>query len=68
MTGQHDQQDEMLTGQLPNQSGYCLLTSHYFEPYRCKFIEFLFFKKGFTEQIIIFPGNEYFLVDSAPGI
>ena len=29
--GQHDWQDERLTGQLPNQSRQCPLTSHYFE-------------------------------------
>ena len=32
MTGQHDRQDERLTGQLPNQSGHCPLTGRYFEP------------------------------------
>ena len=32
VTGQHDWQDERLTGQLPNQSGHCLLTA----PYRHK--------------------------------
>ena len=32
MTGQHDQQDERLTGQLSNQSGHCPLTGRYFEP------------------------------------
>ena len=32
MTGQHDRQDEKLTGQLPNQSGHCPLTGRYFEP------------------------------------
>ena len=31
-TGQHDQQDKRLTGQLPNQSGHCPSTSRYFEP------------------------------------
>ena len=33
MTGQHDRQDERLTGQLPNQFGLCPLTGHYFEPW-----------------------------------
>ena len=33
MTGQHDPQDKRLTGQLPNQSGHCPLTGHYFEPW-----------------------------------
>ena len=32
MTGQHDRQDERLTGQLPIQSGHCPLTGRYFEP------------------------------------
>ena len=32
MTGQHDRQDEKLTGQLANQSGHCPLTGRYFEP------------------------------------
>ena len=32
MTGQHDWQDERLTGQLSNQSGHCPLTGRYFEP------------------------------------
>lgn len=30
-TSQH-WQDERLTGQIPNQSGHCLLTGHYFKP------------------------------------
>ena len=33
MTGQHDRQDERLTGQLSNQSGHCPLTGRYFEPW-----------------------------------
>ena len=33
VTGQHDRQDERLTGQLPNQSGHCPLTGRYFEPW-----------------------------------
>ena len=36
MTGQHDRQDERLTGQLPNQSGHCPLTGRYFEPWITK--------------------------------
>ena len=32
MTGQNDQQDESVTGQVHNQAGHCLLTGHYFEP------------------------------------
>ena len=32
MTGQNDQQDKSLTGQIHNQAGHCLLTGHYFEP------------------------------------
>ena len=32
MTGQHDREDEKLTGQLLNQSGHCPLTGRYFEP------------------------------------
>ena len=32
VTGQHDRQDEKLTGQLPNQSGHHPLTCRYFEP------------------------------------
>ena len=32
MTGQHDRQDERLTGQLPNQFGHRPLTGRYFEP------------------------------------
>ena len=32
VTGQHDRQDEKLTGQLPNQSGHGPLTGRYFEP------------------------------------
>ena len=32
MTGQHDWQDERLTGQLPNQFGHCPLTGRYFKP------------------------------------
>ena len=32
VTGQHDQQDERLTGKLPNQSRHCPLTGRYFEP------------------------------------
>ena len=32
MTGQHDWQDERLTGQLPNQFRHCPLTGCYFEP------------------------------------
>ena len=32
MTGQHDRQDERLTGLLPNQFGHCPLTGRYFEP------------------------------------
>ena len=31
VTGQHDWQDERLTGQLSNQSGHCPLTGNYFE-------------------------------------
>ena len=33
MTGQHDWQDERLTGQLPNRFGQCPLTGCYFEPW-----------------------------------
>ena len=33
VTGQHDRQDERLTGQLSNQSGHCPLTGRYFEPW-----------------------------------
>ena len=33
MTGQHDRQDERLTGQLCNQSGHCPLTGCYFVPW-----------------------------------
>ena len=33
MTGQHDWQDESLTGQIHNQSGHCPLTGRYFEPW-----------------------------------
>ena len=33
MTGQHDWQDERLTGQLPNQFGRRVLISHNFEPW-----------------------------------
>ena len=32
MTGQHDRQDERLTGQLPNRFIHCPLTGRYFEP------------------------------------
>ena len=32
MTGQHDRQDESLTGQIHNQSGHCPFTGRYFEP------------------------------------
>ena len=32
VTGQHDRQDERLTGQLLNQSGHHPLTCRYFEP------------------------------------
>ena len=32
MTGQHDQQDEILSSQMHNQSGHCPLTGRYFEP------------------------------------
>ena len=32
MSGQHDRQDEHLTGQSPSQAGHHPLTSHYFEP------------------------------------
>ena len=33
LTGQHDPQDESLTGQIHNQSGHCPLTGCYFEPW-----------------------------------
>ena len=33
LTGQHDRQDERLTGQIHNQSGHCPLTGRYFEPW-----------------------------------
>ena len=39
MTGQHDRQDERLTGQLPNQFGHCPLTGRYFEPWPLPFIQ-----------------------------
>ena len=32
VTGQHDWQDERLTGQLPNLSEHCPLTGRYFDP------------------------------------
>ena len=50
VTGQHhDQQDERLTSQLPNQSGHCLLTSHYFKPCTRWLISlFSLFIKSFT--------------------
>ena len=32
LTGQHDRQDERLTGQIHSQSGHCPLTGPYFEP------------------------------------
>ena len=38
MTGQHDRQDERLTGQLPNRFGHCPLTGRYFEPCGIHFI------------------------------
>ena len=34
MTGQNDQQDESLTGQVHDQAGHCPLTGRYFEPCR----------------------------------
>ena len=33
VNGQHDRQDEKLTGQLPNQFRHCPLTGQYFEPW-----------------------------------
>ena len=33
MTGQNDQQDESLTGQIHDQAGHCPLTGLYFEPW-----------------------------------
>ena len=33
VSGQHDWQDERLTGQIPDQAGHCLLTGRYFEPW-----------------------------------
>ena len=48
MTGQHDWQDERLTGQLSNQSGHCPLTGNYFES--CKpLVSLTEEKKGITE-------------------
>ena len=38
ITGQHDRQDERLTGQLPNRFGHCPLTGRYFEPCGIHFI------------------------------
>ena len=32
MTGQNDQQDECLTGQVHNEAGHCALTGYYFQP------------------------------------
>ena len=34
LTGQHDRQDESLTGQIHNQSGHCPLTGRYFKPWK----------------------------------
>ena len=49
MASEHDQQDETLTCQLPNQSGHCLLTSRYFKPCSRPLISpFSFFIKSLT--------------------
>ena len=48
VTGQHDPQDERLTGQLPNQSGHCPLTGNYFESWE-PLVLLTEEKKGITE-------------------
>ena len=49
MATEHDQQDKRLTGQLPNESGHCLLTGRYFKPCTRPLISpFSFFIKSFT--------------------